>query len=99
MIRPVHEHPQSAVEIRTALYFVEDDQPAQSFQGQHGIRESGEALVIFEIEEGDGFSSSLCDQPRQSGFACLPGAEDSYHGMPLEQAVHNRYFLGSRIHT
>ena len=92
-------HPQYSEEIGTLLNLVNDDQPAQSFQGEHGLRKTREILIILEVEEGDGAAPRLGDHPRQSGFSHLPCAENAHDDMPAEHACQDRHRFGPRFHV
>ena len=71
---PVGEHPQHAEEVRTTMHLVHDDQPAQIFQGLHGVRETGEIFVAFQVEGGDGAAPPLRHHPGQGGLPHRPCA-------------------------
>jgi hypothetical protein len=98
-ILTVRKHPQGTKELRTMLNLVDDDQAAQSSQGQQRIGEPGEVFVVLEVEERDRSTALRGDHPGKREFPHLPGAEGSHDDVTAEEAGKHPHFAAARDHT
>lgn len=69
----VGEDAQDGKQIRPALHFVDDHDPAQGRQRGHRIGDAGKARWIFQVEIIQGIGRD--DPPRERGLAALPWAD------------------------
>jgi len=83
--------PNICEQLGNMLNFIDDHQSFQILKRQLGIRQSGQARGILQIETGHwpqgGLPSSFSVHASQCGLSALPRAQQSDDGMNLEQLV------------